>query len=63
VGGYRDLPRLEDADIVRRIGRGRLVMLRSRAVNSARPRQGWLKPIALSLLHLLRVPSSVMAKL
>ena len=63
VGGYRDLARLEDADIVRRIGRRRLVRLRSRAVNSARPRQGWLKPLALSLLHLLRVPSSVMAKL
>jgi len=63
AGGYRDLLRLEDADIVRRIGRRRLVMLRSRAINSARLRQGWLKPMALSLLHLLRVPSSVMAKL
>jgi glycosyltransferase involved in cell wall biosynthesis len=63
VGGYRDLVRLEDADIVRRIGRRRLVMLRGRAVNSARPHQGWLKPMALSLLHMLRVPSSVMAKL
>jgi glycosyltransferase involved in cell wall biosynthesis len=63
VGGYRDLARLEDADIVRRIGRRRLVLLRSRALNSARMRQGWLKPLALSLLHLLRVPSSVMAKL
>jgi len=62
VGGYRDLARLEDADIVRRIGRRRLVLLRSRALNSARMRQGWLKPLAVSLLHLLRVPSSVMAK-
>jgi len=63
VGFYRDLALLEDADIVRRIGRRRLVRLRSRAINSARPRQGWLKPLALSLLHLLRVPSSMMAKL
>jgi len=63
LGGYRDLARQEDADIVRRIGRRRLVMLRARAVNSARIRRGWLKPMALSLLHLLRVPSSVMAKL
>jgi glycosyltransferase involved in cell wall biosynthesis len=63
VGNYRDLARLEDADMVRRIGRRRLVLLRSRAVNSARPGQGWLKSMALSLLHLLRVPSSVMAKL
>jgi glycosyltransferase involved in cell wall biosynthesis len=63
VGGYRDLARLEDADIVRRIGRRRLMLLRSRAVNRARPRQGWLRAMALPLLHLLRVPSSVMAKL
>jgi hypothetical protein len=63
VGGYRDLARLEDADIVRRIGRRRLVLLRCRAINSARTRQGWLKPMLLSLLHLLRVPSSVMTKL
>jgi glycosyltransferase involved in cell wall biosynthesis len=63
VGGYRDLVQLEDADIVRRIGRRRLVLLRSRAVNGARTHQGWLKPMALSLLHLLRVPSSMMAKL
>jgi glycosyltransferase involved in cell wall biosynthesis len=63
LGGYRDLARLEDADMVRRIGRRRLVMLRSRAVNGARPRRGWLRPFALSLLHLLRVPSSVLAKL
>ena len=63
IGGYRDIAGLEDADIVRRIGRRRLVLLRSRAVNSARPHRGWLKPMALSLLHLLRVPSSMMAKL
>jgi hypothetical protein len=63
VGGYRDLARLEDADIVRRIGRRRLVMLRSRAVIRERPRQGWFRATALAVLHLLRVPSSVMAKL
>jgi glycosyltransferase involved in cell wall biosynthesis len=62
LGGFRDLARLEDADMVRRIGRRRLVMLRSRAINSAAPRQGWLKPFALPLLHLMRVPSSVLAK-
>jgi glycosyltransferase involved in cell wall biosynthesis len=63
LGGFRDLARLEDADMVRRIGRRRLVALRSRAINSAQPRQGWLKPFALSLLHLVRVPTSVLAKL
>jgi GT2 family glycosyltransferase len=62
LGGYRDLQRHEDADLVRRIGRRGLVMLRSRAVNSARSHPGWVKQFALSLLHALRVPSSVMAK-
>jgi len=63
LGGYRPLERLEDADMIRRIGRRRLVCLRSRAVNSAPVRQGWLKPFTLSLLHALRVPASVLAKL
>jgi glycosyltransferase involved in cell wall biosynthesis len=63
LGGYRELQRLEDADLVRHIGRRRLVTLRARAVNSARARQGWLKPFALSLLHALRVPARVLAKL
>jgi glycosyltransferase involved in cell wall biosynthesis len=62
LGGYRALARHEDADLVRRIGRRRLVMLRSRAINSARPRRGWIGPIMLSVLHALRVPSWVMAK-
>jgi rSAM/selenodomain-associated transferase 2 len=35
VGGYRDLPLFEDVDIVRRLGRRRLRMLKSRAVTSA----------------------------
>jgi glycosyltransferase involved in cell wall biosynthesis len=63
LGGYRALARLEDADMIRRIGRRRLVVLRSRAVNSARMGEGWLKPLALSLLHALRVPARVLAKL
>jgi glycosyltransferase involved in cell wall biosynthesis len=62
LGGYRALERLEDADIVRRIGRRRLVRLRSRAVNKARTRQGWFKPMALPLLQWLRVPSRMLAK-
>ncbi len=63
LGGYRLLERQEDADMIRRIGRRRLVTLRSRAINVARPQQGWLKPFTLSLLHALRVPASVLAKL
>jgi glycosyltransferase involved in cell wall biosynthesis len=63
VGGYRALADMEDADIVRRIGRRRLVGLRARAVNVARPHQGALRGAALTLLHTLRVPSGVLAKL
>ena len=35
LGGYRELPFLEDVDLVRRIGRRRMVMLRSTAETSA----------------------------
>lgn len=35
LGGYRDLPLMEDVDLVRRIGRARLQMLNARAVTSA----------------------------
>lgn len=63
LGGYRALHRMEDADLVRRIGRRRLVSLRSRAVNVARQPKGALRGLALTLLHALRVPSRVMAKL
>jgi glycosyltransferase involved in cell wall biosynthesis len=63
VGGYRPLARMEDADIVRRIGRRRLVRLRARAVNTARAPSGALRGLALGLAHALRVPSAVLAKL
>ena len=36
VGGFRELPIMEDVDIVGRIGRRRLTTLRSRALTSAR---------------------------
>lgn len=35
LGGYRDMPLMEDVDIVRRIGRARLTILHSRAITSA----------------------------
>jgi hypothetical protein len=63
LGGYRALVRMEDVDLVRRIGRGRLVTLRARAVNAARPPQPVLKGMALTLLHALRVPARVLARL
>jgi glycosyltransferase involved in cell wall biosynthesis len=63
LGGYRALADVEDADLVRRIGRRRLVSLRARAVNVARPHKGALRGLALTLLHALRVPSRVLARL
>jgi hypothetical protein len=62
LGGYRALADMEDADLVRRIGRRRLVSLRARAINVARPHHGTLRGLALTLLHALRVPSRVLAK-
>ena len=35
AGGYRPLPLMEDVDLVRRLGRGRMVILRTPAVTSA----------------------------
>jgi glycosyltransferase involved in cell wall biosynthesis len=63
IGGYRALADMEDADIVRRIGRRRLVNLRSRAVNVTRPHKSALRGFALILLHALRVPSRLLANL
>jgi hypothetical protein len=63
IGGYRALEDKEDADIVRRIGRRRLVGLRSRAVNVARPPKSTLRGFALTLLHALRVPSRLLVNL
>lgn len=45
VGGYRELPLMEDLDLVRRIGRGRLRGIEARAVTSAARyrRDGYLR--------------------
>ena len=63
LGGYRALADQEDADLVRRIGRRRLVSLRARAVNVARPHKSALRGLALTVLHTLRVPSRLLANL
>ncbi|HTC84973.1 MAG TPA: glycosyltransferase [Rhizomicrobium sp.] len=63
IGGYRVLSDMEDADLVRRIGRRRLVSLRARAVNVARPHKSALRGLALTLLHALRVPSRLLVNL
>ncbi|MGZ5931293.1 MAG: glycosyltransferase [Rhizomicrobium sp.] len=61
LGGYRAVA-MEDADLVRRIGRGRLLMLRSRAINMAAPVRH-RRAALLTVLHALRVPKSVVALL
>ena len=69
VGGYRAMPLMEDLDIVRRLGRRRLVMLDSRAVTSAERfrREGYARQSARNLLCLalysLRVPTRVISRI
>ncbi len=69
VGGYRSLPLLEDVDLVRRIGRARLLALPVEAVTSAErwQRDGWLRRSARNLLYLalyrLGVPPARIAEL
>lgn len=54
LGGYRPYPLMEDVDIVRRLGRRRTTMLRSRAVTSAvrYRRDGYLRRSTRNLLCL-----------
>ncbi len=62
LGGFRPLALMEDVDLVRRIGRGRLQMLKATAVTSAaryRHDGFWLRPIRNQfclLLWLLGIP-------
>ena len=62
IGGYKDMPLMEDVDIVRRLGRRRLILMRSRAVTSAARyrKNGYALRIARNLscltLYYLRVP-------
>jgi rSAM/selenodomain-associated transferase 2 len=69
VGGYRPLPLMEDVDLVRRIGRRRIVLLRSKAVTSAvrYRREGYLmrplRNLACLVLFYLRVPAGVIARI
>lgn len=69
VGGFAPLPLMEDVDIVRRLGRRRLVMLSATVVTSADKyrQQGWIRRSARNLvclsLYFLGVPPSRIAKL
>jgi len=69
LGGFRELPLMEDVDLVRRIGRRDLCFLRSRAVTSAAryQRDGYLRRTLRNLscltLYYLRVPPRYIIKL
>jgi len=69
LGGFRPLPLMEDVDLMRRIGRRRLTMLRARAVTSAERfrREGYLRRSArnlgILLLYALRVPTNLLVRL
>jgi rSAM/selenodomain-associated transferase 2 len=64
VGGYRDLPVMEDLDLVRRLGRRQVRILRARALTSAQRYQQdgylWrsLKNQMALLLYVLNVPAA-----
>ncbi|HEX5932208.1 MAG TPA: TIGR04283 family arsenosugar biosynthesis glycosyltransferase [Methyloceanibacter sp.] len=69
LGGFRPLPLMEDVDLVRRLKRRELVMLKSRAVTSGERyrREGYLarslRNLSCILLYYLHVPPRVLARL
>ena len=69
IGGYRGLPLMEDVDLVRRLGRRRIALLRSRAITSAvrYRRDGYLRRslrnLSCLMLFYLRVPAGVVARI
>ena len=69
LGGFRDMPLMEDVDMVRRLGRARTIVLRSEAVTSAirYRRDGYISRVARNLacltLFYLRVPPRVIARI
>jgi rSAM/selenodomain-associated transferase 2 len=69
IGGIRPLPLMEDVDLVRRLGRRRLVGLEIAAITSAEKwrRQGWyrrsLRNLLCLSLYFLGVPPSLIGKL
>ena len=69
LGGFQPLPLMEDVDLVRRIGRHRLVVLHSAARTSAQRwrREGWMRRSLRNLgclsLYYLGVPPSFIKRL
>jgi rSAM/selenodomain-associated transferase 2 len=68
VGGYRPLPLMEDVDLVRRLGRARIIILRSGAVTSSLKyrRDGYVfrsaRNAACLALYYLRAPTRLIEK-
>ncbi len=69
LGGFRDMPLMEDVDMIRRLGRSRTIVLRSSAVTSAirYRRDGYVPRVARNLtcltLYYLRVPPRIIARI
>lgn len=69
IGGYREMPLMEDVDIVRRLGRRRLRVLRSRAVTSAvrYRRDGYatriVRNLGCQMLYTVGVPAATLKRL
>jgi rSAM/selenodomain-associated transferase 2 len=69
IGGFQPLPLMEDVDIVRRLGRRRIVLLRSAAVTSARRyrEEGYfrrsMRNLACLGLYFMRVPARYLTRL
>ena len=68
VGGYRPLELMEDVDLISRIGRQRMIILRSRAITSAvrYRRDGYARRVARNwlclVMYYLRMPVSTIAR-
>ena len=69
LGGYKPMPLMEDVELVRRIGRHRLVALETAAVTSAvrYRRDGWwtrpIKNVTCLCLYFLGVPVNMIARI
>lgn len=68
IGGYKPLDLMEDVDIIRRLGRRRTLILRSRAVTSAirYRKDGYARRVARNwtclAMYYLRLPNSVISR-
>jgi rSAM/selenodomain-associated transferase 2 len=69
VGGYKPIPLYEDVDLVRRLGRARLILLDCAAVTSAVRYRGtrlWVRPVrnlSLLTLYFMGVPPRLLDRL